>query len=118
MPICVGFQFAGIGPRDSETDDKLGGNLYYTGSAELRFPLGLPKELRMFGRTFVDAGSLQRHRRQRADPRRKQRPAGGRWRRPVLAVAARPAVDQFRAGDPKETKDKTEFFSLNFGTRF
>ena len=38
-----GFQFGGIGPRDRDTDDKLGGNLYYVGSAELRFPLGLPK---------------------------------------------------------------------------
>ena len=39
-PILRGFQFGGIGPRDSETDDTLGGNLYYTGSAEVRFPLG------------------------------------------------------------------------------
>ena len=53
-----GFQFGGVGPRDTETDDTLGGNLYYVGSAELRFPLGLPKELRIFGRTFVDAGTL------------------------------------------------------------
>ena len=32
-----GFQFGGIGPRDSETDDRLGGNLYYVGSAEMPF---------------------------------------------------------------------------------
>ena len=73
--------------------------LYYVGSAELRFPLGLPEELRIFGRGFVDAGSLQRHRRQRPDSGREQRPAGRRRRRPVLAVAARAAVDRLRAGD-------------------
>ena len=27
-----GFQFGGVGPRDKETDDRLGGNLYYIGS--------------------------------------------------------------------------------------
>ena len=53
-----GFKFAGVGPRDTTTDDALGGNLLYTGSAEQRFPLGLPEELRIFGRTFVDAGTL------------------------------------------------------------
>jgi outer membrane protein insertion porin family len=45
-----GFKFAGVGPRDTTTNDALGGNLLYTGSAELRFPLGLPEELRIFGR--------------------------------------------------------------------
>ena len=57
-PTLRGFKFAGVGPRDTSTDDALGGNLLYTGSAELRFPLGLPEELRIFGRTFVDAGTL------------------------------------------------------------
>ena len=93
-----GFEFGGIGPRDTDTDDKLGGNLYYVGSAELRFPLGLPEELRIFGRAFVDAGTLAGHRRQRPDPGREQRPACRRRRRPVLAVAARAAVDRLRAG--------------------
>ncbi|MCB1884450.1 MAG: outer membrane protein assembly factor BamA [Geminicoccaceae bacterium] len=53
-----GFEAAGIGPRDKVTGDALGGNVYYTGTAELRFPLGLPEELQIFGRTFLDAGSL------------------------------------------------------------
>jgi len=48
-----GFSPAGIGPRDTDTDDALGGNAYYVGTAELRFPLGLPEELKIFGRAFT-----------------------------------------------------------------
>ena len=53
-----GFKFAGVGPRDTSTGDALGGKLLYTGTLEQRFPLGLPEELRIFGRGFVEAGSL------------------------------------------------------------
>lgn len=53
-----GFSKAGIGARDITTDDALGGNNYYAGTAELRFPLGLPDDLGVTGATFVDAGSL------------------------------------------------------------
>jgi outer membrane protein insertion porin family len=51
-----GFQIAGIGPRDG--NDSLGGKYYYTGTAELSFPLGLPKELNLVGKGFIEAGSL------------------------------------------------------------
>jgi outer membrane protein insertion porin family len=53
-----GFDNAGIGPRDTSTNDALGGNVYYTGTAELRFPLGLPEEMGVSGAVFTDAGSL------------------------------------------------------------
>ena len=53
-----GFEYAGLGPRDRSTGDALGGNSYYIGSADVRFPLGLPKEFRIFGRVFVYAGTL------------------------------------------------------------
>lgn len=53
-----GFQDAGIGPRDISTVDSLGGNQYYVGTAELKFPLGLPDELGVSGALFSDAGSL------------------------------------------------------------
>src|SRR3546814_14640718 len=36
-----GFEKAGIGPRDVETDEALGGNQYYVGSVEMHFPNGL-----------------------------------------------------------------------------
>jgi outer membrane protein insertion porin family len=53
-----GFLPAGIGPRDLSTTDALGGNQYYVGTAELKFPLGLPEELGVTGALFSDAGSL------------------------------------------------------------
>ncbi len=53
-----GFQSAGIGPRDSVTDDALGGQKYYVGSLTLGVPLGLPRELGLSGRVFTDFGSL------------------------------------------------------------
>ena len=53
-----GFAPAGVGPRDLRTDDALGGNDYYTASLTLTVPLGLPEELGVSGRVFVDAGSL------------------------------------------------------------
>lgn len=53
-----GFQNAGIGPRDANTTDALGGRKYYLGTAELRFPLGLPEEIGVTGAVFTDVGSL------------------------------------------------------------
>ena len=53
-----GFEKAGLGPRDATTEDALGGNTYYAGTAELRFPLGLPDDLGVSGAVFTDAGSL------------------------------------------------------------
>jgi outer membrane protein insertion porin family len=53
-----GFAVGGIGPRDSITADSLGGTYFYTGTTELSFPLGLPKEIGIFGKAFVDIGSL------------------------------------------------------------
>jgi outer membrane protein insertion porin family len=53
-----GFRVGGIGPRDSVTGDSLGGVYFYTGTGELSFPVGLPKEIGILGKAFVDIGSL------------------------------------------------------------
>jgi outer membrane protein insertion porin family len=53
-----GFDSYGVGPRTKNTGDSLGGNVYYTGITELRFPLGIGKDLGLFGSVFADAGSL------------------------------------------------------------
>ncbi|HKV15234.1 MAG TPA: outer membrane protein assembly factor BamA [Reyranella sp.] len=53
-----GWAVGGIGPRDGNTGDSLGGQYYYTGMGELSFPLGLPKEIGVVGKAFVDVGSL------------------------------------------------------------
>src|SRR4029077_17911839 len=49
-----GFAVGGIGPRDANTTDALGGTYFYTGTTELSFPLGLPKEIGILGKAFVD----------------------------------------------------------------
>ena len=53
-----GFEKAGVGPRDSLTDDSLGGNQFYRGAVELMFPVGLPEDLGVAGHLFTDFGSL------------------------------------------------------------
>lgn len=53
-----GFEKAGVGPRDLSTDDSLGGNQFYRGTVELRFPLGLPEDMGVAGYAFSDFGSL------------------------------------------------------------
>jgi outer membrane protein insertion porin family len=54
-----GFYRAGIGPRDLNTRDALGGKTYWAATAEVRFPLPLvPEEIGMSGAVFVDAGSV------------------------------------------------------------
>ena len=54
-----GFAVGGVGPRDAGTADSLGGQYFYTTTTELSFPLyGIPKELGLLGKAFVDTGSL------------------------------------------------------------
>lgn len=53
-----GFANAGIGPRDTATEDPLGGNSYYALTNEVRFPLGLSDDLGVSGAAFVDMANL------------------------------------------------------------
>ncbi len=52
-----GFKRFGVGPRDVATNDALGGNLLYTLTSELSFPLG-GKEFEFRGYVFSVAGDL------------------------------------------------------------
>lgn len=53
-----GFESNGIGPRDTGTDDALGGNFYAVAKFEADFPLGLPEEYGINGGVFYDIGSV------------------------------------------------------------
>lgn len=53
-----GFENGGLGPRDKQTRESLGGQRFYTLSAELNFPLGLPQDLDVTGAAFIDAGNV------------------------------------------------------------
>ncbi|WP_092078471.1 outer membrane protein assembly factor BamA [Poseidonocella sedimentorum] len=56
--IMRGFEPGGIGPRDADTDDALGGNFYAVARFELGFPLGLPEEYGLSAGLFYDIGSV------------------------------------------------------------
>ena len=113
-----GFERAGVGPRDRITDDSLGGNFFYRGSAELKFPLGLPEELGIAGHAFTDVGSLFDIDETGPDildesSLRASAGVGVSWRSPIGPVRvdfAQPIKD--------EDFDKDEVFRFSFGTRF
>lgn len=113
-----GFKLGGLGPRDTATGDSLGGNLYYTATAELQFPLGLPAEFGVSGRVFTTAGTIYTI--DDSGPTladestiRVSSGVGISWRTPFGPIR----VD---LGFPlvKEGFDEEELFRFNFGTRF
>ncbi len=113
-----GFSVAGIGPRDGQTRDALGGNAYYVGTAEVRFPLGLPEDLRFFGRAFVDAGTLTDIDVSGANlvdsgNLRMTAGLGVSWLSPFGPLSL-----DFGQAVIKDDLDETEFFRFSFGTRF
>ena len=114
-----GFEFAGIGPRDAGTDDALGGKNFFTATAEVSFPLGLPEDLQVRGRLFGIVGSvwdLDNDTSARVNDEASPRVSVGTgitWISPfgpVLIDLALPVV--------KEDFDNREILSFNFGTRF
>ncbi|MDC0115880.1 outer membrane protein assembly factor BamA [Octadecabacter sp.] len=56
--VFRGFDSGGIGPRDANTGDALGGNSFAVLRLEAEFPLGLPEEYGITGGVFFDYGSV------------------------------------------------------------
>lgn len=113
-----GFETAGIGPRDTATDDALGGEWMYAGSLGLKFPTGLPPELGVSGRIFTDLGSsggLSPTNSTTADESslRMGIGAGVTWESPFGPLGL-----DFAYPVLKEEFDETEFVRVNFGARF
>ncbi len=113
-----GFERAGVGPRDIIADDALGGNIFYRGSVELSFPLGLD-ELGIKGHGFSDFGSLFEVDNASGfdvvddSTLRVSAGVGLSWRSPFGPIR----VDLgFPLAD--EDYDKEENFRFSFGTRF
>jgi outer membrane protein insertion porin family len=113
-----GFKIGGIGPRDLNTRDALGGNRFTTASTEVRFPLGLPSELGLSGRTFADAGtlsSLDKTGAGIADEAdfRASLGVGLSWSSPFGPVKL-----DFGQAVLKKSYDEKEIFRFSFGTQF
>lgn len=116
-----GFERAGVGPRDLDTQDSLGGELFYRTSAELSFPVGIPEEFGVKGHAFTDAGSLWSIDEDSASSVnftdeheiRLSAGVGMSWRSPFGPI-------RLDFGFPllSEEFDEEENFRFNFGTRF
>jgi outer membrane protein insertion porin family len=115
-----GFADAGISPRDATTGDALGGLWQYYGSAQVKFPLGLPEEYGIAGEAFTDFGATGQTDTsegsagiQYSSSPRVAVGVGMTWKSPMGPIA----VD---LGFPivKQSFDKTQLFRFNFGTRF
>jgi len=114
-----GFATDGVGPRDDDANDALGGEWFYSGTTQLSFPFfGVPAELGLLGRVFTDFGSAWQ-----LDPSgptvedsstiRVSVGFGVTWVSPFGPIG----VD---VGVPvkKESFDESELLRINFGTSF
>ncbi len=113
-----GFERAGIGPRDPATGDALGGQAFGVGTVELSFPLGLPEELGIRGRTFGDFGTLTEVDGANGDIQdtgslRAAVGAGISWASPFGPVQLDLAYPVL-----SEDFDREQSFRFSFGTRF
>lgn len=113
-----GFVTSGAGPRDSVTNDALGGEIMYTAGAEVSIPLGLPQELGVTGKVFSDFGSVTQ-----VSPAGANILDAGSIRATagvglVWVSPAGPISIDLAQAFMKETYDETEFLRFNFGTRF
>ena len=115
-----GFQFWGIGPR-ATSGEALGGKIYYVGTAEFSFPLGLPRELGISGALFWDNGILKsvdssiKNRTNVIDTGRLRSSAGVSisWSSPVGPIRL-----DFAKIIRQESYDKSQTFNFNLGTNF
>ena len=114
-----GFEYGGVGARDKASDDALGGDWYATASAELTFPIGLPKEMGIKGKLFTDAGLIGKpddYDAATMDYSNRLRAAVGtgiEWSSPMGVINF-----DFSYAFAKEDYDKTRVFRLNFGKGF
>ena len=123
-----GFQYNGIGPRELSGGAytiPLGGEKYAIARFAASFPLGLPRELGLFGSIFAEAGTLWDL---KSDPNvsglsnkialtdsslRTSIGFAMNWETPVGPL-------QFNWSRPQKylDADSLEYFSLNLATRF
>ncbi|NBX52784.1 MAG: outer membrane protein assembly factor BamA [Proteobacteria bacterium] len=119
-----GFAFYGIGPRVQSSksinnNEAVGGKIYYVGTLELRFPVGLPRELGINGALFWDNGVIKgvdksiKQRAEIADSGKLRSSVGFSvfWASPMGPIRL-----DFAKILQKTKYDKSQTFNINFGT--
>ena len=122
-----GFDDFGASPRDASTGDAIGGDWIITGTAELKIPLGLPKEIGITPKLFADLGAIGSprdliSRLSAAELRnivhssqfRGAAGIGVQWESPVGPIQIDFSPFIFNA----TTFDRKQKFRVNFGQRF
>ena len=122
-----GFKYGGVGPRtiignSAKDGSAVGGKRYYVADAELRFPLGLPKEYGIYGSLFINAGTLTGVDESKTLNKSKIvdsgtiRSATGfsiSWKSPMGPISF-----DFAKVLKKEYYDESQNFNFNFGSSF
>lgn len=115
-----GFRDSGVTPVDAKTLTPLGAQWDATSSAEVTFPLGLPKEIDIKSKLFTDIGvvgptdsSIPSNRVLSSTAPRLSIGTGFIWVSPLGPVN----VD-FGFPIVKQSYDEIQIFRFNFGTRF
>lgn len=122
-----GFKYGGVGPRtiignSAKDGSAVGGKRYYVADAELRFPLGLPKEYGIYGSLFINAGTLtgvdesKTLNKSRIVDSGTIRSATGfsiSWKSPMGPISF-----DFAKVLKKEYYDESQNFNFNFGSSF
>lgn len=121
-----GFEYAGIGPRAKVNDsykngDIIGGKVYYVGTAELQFPLGLPKEFGINGILFSENGTVygvDQISKSSGDVVDSSSIRSSYGLSIVWSSPMGPIRVDFSKIAKKEDYDRTETFRFSFGTSF
>ncbi len=118
-----GFRNSGVGPRDDNGNDSLGGQFIFDGTIQSSFPIGLPEEYNVKARVFTDFGVLTGTDFSKSVDRAIQLQddasirlsvgAGLTWISPFGPLAVDMAIPVL-----KEDYDRTEFFRFSVGTSF
>jgi outer membrane protein insertion porin family len=114
-----GFESSGVGPRDADTEDSLGGQFIFDGTLQASFPIGLPEEFNIRGRAFTDFGTLTGTDLKSnidIDDDASLRVSAGlglTWVSPFGPIAVDVAYPVM-----KESYDETEWFRFSVGTSF
>ncbi len=113
-----GFEYGGIGPRDTVTGDSLGGTRFWTSTAEVVFPIGLPTEFGIKGAVFTDVGATWRPGQKNANvvdenAARASAGFGVSWTSPFG-----PLRIDYAFPLKKKKYDKTQRILFGFSTRF